>query len=754
MPPVTTERSLLGRPLPQRTSAFLQGSRERVRAGIASPKHDNWTRAFFDMYREEPLARRQALSFAYALRNEPVVLLDGAMLVGQIYQAVEGSGSPDMGGAALDPRWNEFDAQKTHVDRIRQEIPELVAVEGDERSWISPIGCAPGHVGWRWDWIVKDGATGLLERIDGAWEKADERGRAVLEGMRISLEALLEWSDLHVEALERKLETAAGKGKAALQRQVDACKRVPRFGARDFREALQSFHISYTATLFENPHGGNGPGRLDYHLWPYLERDLAAARETLESARELIDELFIRFHERLMHENDGWVEAIVVAGSDAQGASAANPLSTIMVESIAGLGITHPSVYIRLSERPPESLLDLAARDLAEGGNRAQILSDPAIVRALTRRGIPEEDARMYMCGGCMEVSPQGMNGDLLFTSFFNTGKVLELALTGGVCLNTGRRQSTHLKKSLADYVSFEELYAAFARELDRILTLTFRRIDIAAEKFARLRPRFLLSSQVADCIERGRVINDGGARYEDRGVTPLGLPNLGDALFAVKRAVFEEKFVTGSELLAALKANLQGCEPLRRRLAALPKYGQGRPEADAMVNRVVGTVCDVFDSFTNRLGGRIKPVIMTFVLAPVAGAALGAAPDGRRAGAPIAQGLAPQSSSMTEGITAAILSATSLDWTRFSGGATSMWDLDSHFATVENIKSLLQAFLNRGGQIYHGNTTDAEELRQALEDPERHAHLMVRVGGYSARFVTLSPELQREIIGRYRHSR
>lgn len=750
---VVAVQPLAKRELAARSRAFLEAARQRIGAEIKTPKTANWHRAFFELYRDLPLRERQARATAYMIEQEPVCLLPNELLVGICYESCPGAGSPDFGNWRREAA-NAFDANYQFMTRLREELPELFVLAGDADSWISPVSCAPGHIGWHWDWIVREGVVGILDRIASAWDQVDAAGQEFLAGMRICLEAMLAWNERHVAALEDALAKATDPAeRTELATKLAICCRVPRQGARNFREAVQAFHFSYLVTIFENPHGGNGPGRLDYFLWPYLQRDLAEGVETLDSARELIDELFVRVHERMRFTADGHVETIVVAGSHPDGRSAANPLARIMVESIAALGISHPSVYIRLPEEPDDAVLQLAAEDLVGGGNRAQVISDRAVVGALVRAGIPVEDARMYMCGGCMEISPMAMNSDLLFTSFFNVPKVLELILTGGVCLNTGKHM-LDLPHELAGYADFASLYAAFERELGRILTLTFRRIDIASEEWARNRPRFLVSSQVDDCIARGRGILDGGARYEDYGSTPLGIPNAGDALYALEQAVFVEQFVTATELLAALRTDFVGYEALHRRLLALPKFGQGHAAADAMTNRVTQSVCAIYEAYTNRLGGRVKPMIMAFRMAAVTGQALGASPDGRRAHAPITQGLTPQSKAMTKGLSTAILSANSLDLERFSGGAATMWDLDPSLAKVEYVKQVLAAFAATGGQMFQGNMTDVEELRRAQENPDQYANLLVRVGGFSARFVGLSRGEQDDVIARYRHTR
>ena len=146
-----------------------------------------------------------------------------------------------------------------------------------------------------------------------------------------------------------------------------------------------SFFIKTLDRLFnivvmrENPFGGNGPGRLDYYLWPYLKKDLELGLITLEEAKEIIDELFLRFEERL-YNMDMWVEAIVVGGTNPDGSSSFNPLTHIMIESFLDLKIIHPAIYIRVPIKYDEEILKICSRFILEGNNRAQILNDKSII--------------------------------------------------------------------------------------------------------------------------------------------------------------------------------------------------------------------------------------------------------------------------------------------------------------------------------------------------------------------------------------
>lgn len=80
------------------------------------------------------------------------------------------------------------------------------------------------------------------------------------------------------------------------------------------------------------------------------------------------------------------------------------------------------------------------------------------------------------------------------------------------------------------------------------------------------------------------------------------------------------------------------------------------------------------------------------------------------------------------------------------------MWDLSGGLTRLDVLQGLLRSFIATGGQIFQGNTTSVEELRAARRDPESYRHLIVRVGGFSAKFTALDPQLQDEIINRHRH--
>lgn len=667
---------------------------------------------------------------AYAIENQEVYIKPYDKIIGRVYHCSEKQ------PAAYDP---DFDFNGQYIAYVRDNDPEYYELAGQQ---LVTLG-SPGHIAWDWNAILRHGTDGIRERCEvGLMRHAgDCEAEEFYRGVIIIIEAIEKWNAKHVEKLVEMGKTE----------EAEICRQVPKRGARSFREAVQAFFMQFILVMKENPHGGNSPGRLDYYLWPFLEKDLKDGVITLDEAEELMEELFIRIDERIFHY-DGWGESVVLGGSHPNGTSAVNPLSYVMLRAYMKHNIIHPLLYCRMPKDPPREYVEAMADYVINGQNRAQLICDEAVMEALCKNGVPYTDAADYYCGGCMEVGIQGKTSDFLFTGFQNVPKMLELCMTGGYDL-VGKRQLTYLKpKKLCDFDDFDSFYESFITEMGKALTRNLGYLDGLSAHVNEKRPAYFISSMVNDCISRGRPMHGGGAKYHDYGSAIIGVPNAADALTAIKLAVFDKKICTAEELVEAMAADFVGYEALRAKLVALPKYGQENAEADQMVTRIVKDLNRIYSSYVNRFGGNGKLVMLTFVWAPTCGAILGATPDGRHAGVPVAHSITPQSSAMTKGITAAINSCTSLPFELFSGGASAMWDLDPSMVTPEIVASLIVTFFEQGGHIFQGNMTDVEDLKRAQENPERYGHLIVRVGGYSARFVNLGRDLQNEIITRIRH--
>lgn len=667
-----------------------------------------------------------ARSTAYAVVNQEIFIDPGDKLVGRIYF------TNDKGIENFDP---DFDHYAIPNQKLRQDVFGY-----DELMRHQLIGhTGTGHISWNWGMMLEIGTSGLRAKYQDALTSAkDDIAAQFYQGVLIMLDAFDEWNDLHVKELTR----------LGMHEMASICAYVPKYPARTFHEAVQATYIINNVVLRENPSGGNSAGRLDYYLWPYLERDLQAGTCTLEDAGELVRELFIRMDEKI-HRHDGWGDTVSLGGSHPDGSSAVTPLSYIMIEAIMDFDITHPLVYARLPKDAPADFIKLCAKYVREGGNRAQILADENIIPALTKNGVSFADATNYACGGCMEISIQGMSSDFIFNGWQNITKMAELFTTGGVCLKSGDMVQAFNSIGLAHYNNFEDFYAGFVAEATRLLHIFLNAQDLFSEEYEKARPSYLISSMIDDCLPRGRNMHGGGARYHDYGSSPIGLPNTADYLFAIKKAVFEDKICTAQELINALTVNFVGHEALRQQLIAIPKYGQEDTEADSFAATLFADIANIYNNFTTRWGGHGKCTVLTFIWAPEAGENLGATADGNLAGKPVAQGLSPQVSSMSRGLTSAINSCTQSPFHLFYGGASTMWDLDPAWASEEVIQGLFMTFFAGGGQIYQGNVVDVSILLEAQKNPSEYRHLIVRVGGYSARFVDLGRAIQEDIITR-----
>jgi len=684
-----------------------------------------------NLYAELPLSEKIARSMAYAVTNQTVYVEADDKIIGRVYYH-----NPVAAGAVD----TDFDFNSQFRAKYAEEHPDYHELAVYQMGTYG----SPGHIAWDWNTLLMYGTEGIRQRVamERTRHPGDEKAAEFYDGVTIMLDAMEEWNNKHIEVLEKMGKTE----------EAEICKRVPKYPARTFREAVQSFFMQFIVVMKENPHGGNSPGRLDYYLWPFLERDLQNGTYTLEEARELIEELFVRIDERLYY-SDGWVESVMVGGSHTNGTSAVNPLSHIMVESYMKYDITHPHIYARIPSNPPEDWVHLCADYVMNGRNRAQLLNDEAVVKALVHNGVSINDATEYYCGGCMEVGVQGKTSDFLFTGYQNILKLFELCVTGGYSIHDGKQLKYFHCKPITELDTFEDFYASFMAEAKRVLWANLEYQDGLSEYVEQHRPSFLISAMVDDCLNVGRNMHGGGARYHDYGSSFIGIPNTADSLIAVKKAVYDDKICTAEELISALKANFEGYESLRAALLKLPKYGQENAEADALAARFTEDICNIYASYVNRFGGNGKPVILTFRWAASSGAIVGATPDGRKAGVPVAQAVTPQGMSMTKGITAAMNSCTSLPFECFTGGASTMWDLDHSWASEPVAEALFMSFFKQGGHIFQGNVTDVDTLIEAQKNPDQYNHVIVRVGGYSARFIGLPKDIQDDIITRIRHA-
>ncbi len=608
--------------------------------------------------------------------------------------------------------------------------------------------------------VLRHGLFYVIERArQGLFQPADDRKRlhdpddfyrAVIE----SCGSVIHFAERFAALADRLAEKELDPVRAEELRAIAAiCRQVPARPARTFREALQSFWFCYLAmTIEQSPNAyAFSVGRLDQWAWPFLETDLNTGRITNDEALELIECLWLKF----VVGPECWAvsQNIMIGGVTAEGDDACNPLTLLCLEATHRLRTAQPSVAVRIAPESSPKLLEKAVEVLARGMGIPAIHNDATVIPTMRSIGYTEADARNYCIAGCQEFVAEGADNSRTTAGKFNLLKCLELALNDGVSTIGGKRLGPATGKPEA-FVSYEDVWLAFRTQVTHFVDMmvdAHSRADllIAAEK-----PVPFLSGLMGDCLEKGFDFRSDGSRYNFSGCLVHGLGSSADALAAIRTLVFERRVVNMAELADALRTDFAGRELLRQRLLnGVPKYGNGDPEVDHIAAEVFAFTTEAIQSRRNAWGGAWRAGFNTPSTHVHYGRTTGATPDGRHAGMPMSYGTGPADGRAKQGPTAVARSVTIFDHKLATLGT----DLTFSFhPTVVNgpggrarLAAFVRTLLHLGAHHFQINIVSAEALRAAQDQPEEYGDLLVRVHGYSTRFVALERSIQDDLIAR-----
>jgi pyruvate formate-lyase/glycerol dehydratase family glycyl radical enzyme len=691
----------------------------------------------------QPVILRRAQALAHFFRHAPAEIREDELLVAdRAWIRPYPFNFPDISPKAV-PRSDD-----PAVDRELQEIwsywqrDEVVAP-----TLTTVIGhCVPGF-----QKMLELGFDGIAEEARKALATCPAPAPSQVAFWQAAIllsEACGEWGRRYAREARAQAEKAAEPRRSELLAIAEVCDRVPAQPARTFREALQALWFGELLVEAEDPPNAHSPGRLDQLLWPYYERDRAAGRLTREDAWELLACYWLKMWEPYdVHDT-------VIGGRRPDGQDATNELSYLILEVQSWCGL-HRQLSVRLHRETPEPFLRQACEVVREGLGVPQWFNDDVLIDSLVAQGIPREEANDYAIIGCIETTLPGRADPRAVEHWSNLPKCLEYALTNGECLTCGERNGPQTG-DLSEVHSFEDLWARYAQQVEYEVAAAVEAVAAAERRQIETYPMILLSLLTDDCVRRGLDVTEGGARYNSSMFCACGIPNVADSLAALKRLVFEEGWVTLEEVVAAMRANFEGYERLRQRLLNdVPKYGSDDDYVDSLARDVAVHYAEVCARHRNPRGGPLWPSYFTFTLCLSMGQRVGASPDGRLAGWPLANSLCASQGPLSKGPSALVKSAAKLEQHRCPAGTALLLDLHPSFIARRNgqdpLADLLRTYFDLGGTHAEVTLVDEKRLREAQAHPERYPHLTVRVAGYSARFVTLSREAQDHLIARTR---
>ena len=640
---------------------------------------------------------------------------------------------------------------------------------------------------------------------DGNYAKKSHFLNAVI----LSCQAVIEYAERYAElASQMASECTDPVRKQELLQISQNCSRVPANGATSFYEACQSFWFVQQLLQVESSGHSISPGRFDQYMYPYYKEDLDKGIITRESAQELLDCIWVKLNDlnkvRDAASAEGFAgyslfQNLIVGGQDKYGNDVTNDLSVMCILASMHVHLPMPSLSIRVWNGSPHELLIKAAELTRTGIGLPAYYNDEVIIPALQNRGLTLEDAREYNIIGCVEPQKAGKTDGWHDAAFFNMCRPLELVFSNGmdkgelVGIQTG---------DVTRMTTFEEFFDAYKKQMEYCISLMVNADNAIDVAHAERVPLPYESCMVDDCISSGLCVQEGGAVYNFTGPQGFGIANMADSLDAIRKLVYEDKKVSMEEYKQALAWNydkgldqqsvsdmtemiLKGMQDagmaintdtakavlqtvmrlkpseeqvsrfteIHHMIDEVPKYGNAIDDVDYFARDVAYTYSRPLEKYQNPRGGHFQAGLYPVSANVPLGGQTGATPDGRYAHTPVADGVSPSAGKDVKGPTAAATSVSRLDHFIVSNGT--LFNQKFHPSALagreglEKFVALIRTFFDQKGMHMQFNVVDRETLLDAQKHPEKYAHLVVRVAGYSALFTTLSRSLQDDIIRR-----
>ena len=593
------------------------------------------------------------------------------------------------------------------------------------------------------DKLVRIGLTGLTAEVDGFRRKAAENGGDVelFEAMLDTL-ALVGEVCLHYEKQARvlALEAKDEKRRGELESMAKALAAIQKSPPSSLREALQLVWIyGIMAPLIEY-------GRLDEYAGDLYAREADACIITEEEAVQLVSSYFSLI-DHLDCETDG---RVIVGGYGRRNPVNADRMCLVAIEACRRVKEVLPQFTLRFGDKTPKPVWDAAMRCIEEGRTYPLLYNDEVLVPGVMKAfGVDRTRAETYMPLGCGEIELDHYSFGTPSGSL-NTLKILELAMRGGYEPMTDQKRFP-ATKPLASCASYDEFLANYKKRLDYYIEAQAVFEKYEYEITGRMHPFMMVSMLYDGCLERGKAVFNGGCAYLGGTLEMYGNVNAANSLAAIKKLVFDEKKLSADRMVEAMDRNFVGREAELKLMRDAPKYGND----DDYVDSIFVGLHDYLSEKIKEQGPKVGldsylGVTINNAQNTTLGRWVGATPDGRKAGAPMANANNPAPGTDKNGVTAMLNSILKPRHDNHAGMVSNIrFTRELYTAAREKMHGLVKNYFSRGAAHAMITVIGRDDLRNAMERPEEYRDLIVRVGGFSARFVDLKKDVQQEIYDR-----
>ena len=597
------------------------------------------------------------------------------------------------------------------------------------------------HLGLPMRKLFNVGLKGVLQELDEAEKTCEtEEEYAFISCAKDGINALCK--------IAQKFALQAEK--QGLTELADLAKRVPYNPPETMHEGLCTMAFLRKALGSLEGMGFSSFGRADVLLAPLYEKDIhrgVTHRELLDLVTKflLIWDCTLNLSEKFQFGAQYELEnTLTLGGFDADGKPVFNGVTKLFLEAREKETIFYPKMMLRYSANSPEEYLELISEPLVKSRSFSLYENDDAIIPALIRSGIDEKDACDYAVGGCWDIL---LNNVAIHNSgeYVNILRPLQWSLYKETELMT---KAGFDFENLEEVETFEELYRRYIGFIRRVLMSKASITSLGAKQWHKVNPVCALSALMEPCIPNKLDVTAGGGKYNREVSYFCGFAESVDSLLAIRKLCFEEKICTVKELFEQCRNNWAD-EALRQRAIHAPSYGDGSEESSRFVAQFVDDLYAVTRDLPTsqpgeyRLGSNLYTEIVYW------GESIPAMPNGRRNGDYLAQGFSP--SRLQKPYTASELlhSYRYIDMSKLAGNTSVTVTLPASNMDVKRMAAFFKTTAQSGIQALQPNCLNLEELRAAQKEPEKYGHIIVRVCGFSAPFISLSEKYQNEIIAR-----